>query len=268
MKQLKASVISSQEVMPGVYLIWPQCPAIASAARPGQFVMVKCGNDNLLRRPFSIHQVSDDKSRFALLYSVVGRGTQWLSKCKPGDELDVLGPLGNGFTILPEARNILLVGGGIGIAPIYFLGSYAIKKGIKITLGIGTSKGVSLLPLHNMVIKLRDLCKNNKPLVKIHPFSEDGAHGVKGLVTSLCESCADEVDQVFACGPTPMYHTMAKMPQLKGKPVQVSLEVRMGCGFGLCYGCTIKTKQGLKQICKDGPVFEMNDIIWDEFAEI
>ncbi len=78
----------------------------------------------------------------------------------------------------------------------------------------------------------------------------------------------EKADQTFACGPLPMYRTMVKMPQLKGKPVQVSLEIRMGCGFGACYGCSIKTKQGLKQICQDGPVFNLEDVLWDEFVDI
>jgi len=263
--QALSRVISTSEVMPGTCLIWLESPQIAPIAKPGQFVMLRCGEDTLLRRPFSIHQVNNNG--IALLFSVVGRGTQWLSECKIGDNIDLLGPLGNGYSIAPDSRNILLVAGGVGVAPIYFLADCALKKGIPITLGIGMNTGGSLSTLHEMVSILCSLCKDNKPLVKIVPFSEDGTYGIKGLVTSLCKDCKD-FSQIFACGPSPMYRTMAKMPELRDKPVQISLEVRMGCGLGVCYGCTVKTKQGLKQICQDGPIFELGDIVWDEFVDI
>jgi len=255
MQQLDAAVVSIDEVMPDVYLIWLNCPLIASAAKPGQFVMVRCG-DNLLRRPFSIHQVNDDRSSFALLFSVIGNGTEWLSQCKASDKLDVLGPLGNGFSILPKARNILLVGGGIGVAPLPFLAQTAMNKGCDVTLLLGAASVCYLCPPHLIPAEVECIMS-----------TDDGTAGVKGFITGvICQHYL--ADQIFACGPAPMYRTMAKMRELKGKPVQVSLEARMGCGFGLCYGCTIKTKQGLKQICKDGPVFEMDDIIWSEFADV
>ena len=117
MEQIEARVISAEEAMPGVFLLWLDCQVIAMTAKPGQFVMVKCGDDNLLRRPLGVHRVSDDRKSFALLFARVGKGTGWLSQSKPGDRLDILGPLGNGFSISPDTRNILLIGGGIGVAP-------------------------------------------------------------------------------------------------------------------------------------------------------
>lgn len=262
MNQASSQIISSNEVMPRVYLIWLESPQIVSIVQPGQFVMVRCGENNLLRRPFSIHQVNDDKTSLALLFSVVGRGTDWLSKQQAGGKIDLLGPLGNGFSIYPTSRNLLLVGGGIGIAPLRFLADEVIKQGRNITLALGHTHGVSLNLLVQQIKEVK------AEAVRIVPVSEDGTLGIKGLVTKTIKKLCPEADQVFACGPSPMYRTMAKTPELKDKSVQISLEVRMGCGLGVCYGCTVNTKQGLKQVCKDGPIFELNDILWDEFVDI
>lgn len=257
MKQVMAAVASSTVTMPGACLIWLEASGIASVAKPGQFVMVRCGDDTFLRRPFSIHQVDDKKSSLALLFQVVGRGTGWLSKRQPGDSIDILGPLGNGFDIRPASRNLLLVGGGIGTAPLAFLAQEAIRLGLTINMCIGVATATQLA--------IKDLLPKD---IECITATEDGSFGYCGSVTELVPEYIDRADQVFACGPAPMYRAMAEMPQLKGKPVQVSLEVRMGCGFGVCYSCTVKTKQGLKQVCKDGPIFELGDILWDEFVDI
>lgn len=252
MIQELATVTANTEPMPQVHLIWLEAPQIAPPAQPGQFVMVRCGKDAecQLRRPLSIHQREGDK--IALLFSVVGKGTQWLSQCQPGDELDLLGPLGNGLTILPDSHNLLLVAGGIGIAPIHFLADEAVKHGQEVTLLYGTPTAAQLYPSHLL------------PKVKLVTATEDGTTGEKGLIIDYIDNSIDWADQVFACGPTSMYQTMATQKLLKNKPVQVSLEVRMGCGLGVCYGCTVKTVNGLKQVCKDGPVFALDDILWDE----
>ena len=257
MKQVLATVISNNEVMPSVSLVWIESPQIAAIAQPGQFVMVGCDEDNLLKRPFSIHQVNDDKTSVALLFQMVGRGTNWLSHCRLGDKLDVLGPLGNGFSINSTSRNLLLVGGGIGIAPLPFLARVAMERNCSVTVLLGASTAAQLCPNHLL-----------PSTVECITTTDDGTMGGKGFITDLLPKYKDRADQTFACGPSPMYRAMAKMPELKGKPVQVSLEVRMGCGFGLCYGCTVKAKTGLKQICKDGPVFELGEILWDEFVDI
>jgi dihydroorotate dehydrogenase electron transfer subunit len=222
-------------------------------AQPGQFVMVCCGEDALLRRPFSIHQVNEDKTRLALLFSVVGKGTQWLSRCKSGDRIDLLGPLGNGYSIDPASSNLLLLAGGIGVAPLYFFAQEALKGKYPVTLLYGTadSKRLSITPK-----------------IKLVSATEDGTVGHRGMITDLIPEYIDWADQIFACGPSPMYRSMAKIAELKEKPVQISLEVRMGCGLGVCYGCTVKTKKGLKQVCKNGPIFELDDILWDEFVDI
>ncbi len=246
-----APILSNTEVMPGVYLVWLESPRIASQAQPGQFVMVRCGEDTLLRRPLSIHQ--RDGNRIALLFSVVRKGTNWLSQRQAGAELDLLGPLGNGFSIDPVSKNVLLVAGGIGIAPLRFLADKALEQGKEVTLLIGAQTSSQLYP-ESLV----------SPGIRLARTTEDGTAGEKGVIIDYIDNSLDWADQIFACGPLPMYQAMAQMAELQSKPVQISLEVRMGCGRGICYGCTVRTKNGLKQVCADGPVFDLADVIWNE----
>ncbi len=256
MKQITAYVISNSEVMSGVHLIWLESPQIASAAQPGQFVMVHCGEDfeHPLRRPLSIHQIADD-AKLAFLVNVVGKGTHWLAQCQAGDNIDLLGPLGNGYSIHPESHKLLLLAGGIGIAPLYFLAQEALKRECSVALLHGGSTATQLYPRHLL-----------PSVIELTVVTEDGTAGKKGMITDFLPDCVDWADQIFACGPILMYHDMAHKKQelkLEGKSVQISLEVRMGCGRGLCYGCTLKTKSGLKQVCTDGPIFALEDILWD-----
>ena len=265
MKQVTASIINNSKVLPYLarshartilssQLIWLNCPEIAREAKPGQFVMVRCEGECILPRPLSVHQVNGDD--IALFFAVWdgGKGTGWLSQGKAGDSIVLFGPLGNGFFVEPTSRNLLLVAGGMGIASLYFLAQEALKKELSVTLLYGTA-------IENPYPKV-------SPGIKLINATEDGPVGYHGMVTELLPDFADWADQVFACGPVPMYRNMANhYPQLKNKPVQVSLEVRMGCGCGVCYGCTIKTKRELKQVCQDGPVFDLDDVPWGELTE-
>ena len=254
MIQELATITANSEPVPNACLIRLEAPQIAPKAQPGQFVMVRCGEkgEYQLRRPLSIHQREENK--IALLFSVVGGGTQWLSECKPDDKLDLLGPMGNGFSLNPDAKRLLLVAGGIGIAPLVFLATEAVKHRKEVTLLYGAPTAAQLYPSKLL------------PKVKLVIATEDGTMGEKGMITDLLPDFTREADQIFACGPLPMYRIMAQMPGLK--TAQVSLEVRMGCGVGVCYGCTVKTLNGLKQVCQDGPVFEMDDVLWEELADI
>jgi dihydroorotate dehydrogenase electron transfer subunit len=251
MKLEIAKVTANSQPMTGAHRLWLEAPKIAAQAKPGQFVMVRCGEDEerQLRRPLSVHQRVGDQ--IALLFNIVGGGTQWLSQRASGDKLDLLGPLGNGFSLNAGTRRLLLAAGGIGVAPMHFIAEEAVKKGLSVTLLYGAPTATYLYP------HLPDG-------IDVIYTTEDGSAGKKGMVTDIIPDFIDEADQIFACGPLPMYKTMARMPELKNKSTQVSLEVRMGCGVGVCYGCTVKTTQGLKQVCKDGPVFELNDILWDK----
>jgi len=283
MKQVKAEVISNKRILrelerrdaytfkrpearnvSGSWLIWLKCPDIAAAAKPGQFVMVNCGEDCYLPRPFSVHRVNKDG--MALFFNVWqdGKGTQWLSQRNTGDNVDIFGPLGNGFSINPEAHNLLLVAGGTGIAPLCFLAEESIKKGHSVKLLRGASGESKPTGKENPSQHYpEELLPRG---IEVHTITSS-LDGRKGMVIDLLPNFVDWADQIFACGPTAMYRTMAKMPELKNRPVQVSLEVVMGCGAGVCYGCTIRTKKGLKQVCKDGPVFEMGEMEWDNWGE-
>ena len=270
MKQVTAKVITNDKILPemqrprhpgarnilGGWIIWLSCPEIAREAKPGQFIMVRCGEECLLPRPFSIHQVNDNG--IALFFAVWadGKGTRWLSRRQPGNRIGLFGPLGNGFTISPTSHNLLLVAGGIGIAPLCFLAQKALHQSCSVTLLSGATTTTRLYPNHLL-----------PPRADIITATEDGTTGKKGMITDLLPQFTSQADQIFACGPMAMYLNMAlKKRELKltDKPVQVSLEVRMGCGRGVCYGCTVKTKTRLQLVCQNGPVFNMDDILWDE----
>lgn len=257
MKRMLAPVLSNSEVMPGAHLLWAHAPEIAALAQPGQFVMVRCseGYDPLLRRPLSIHRVAplSSPAQLALLFSVVGRGTHWLAQRKEGDLIDLLGPLGQGFVLGPESRHCLLVAGGIGIAPLVALAERGLLEGVQVTLLLGAQTTAHLYPA--------DLLP---PRIRLLPATEDGSAGRRGVVTDFLAELANETDQVFACGPISMYEAMAikGSPIPEGKSVQVSLETRMGCGMGYCYGCAIETRDGMRSVCKDGPVFDLHDVVW------
>jgi dihydroorotate dehydrogenase electron transfer subunit len=262
--------------------MWIEAPDIAVAAQPGQFITVRCGNFTL-RRPFSIHQSRFDRDsgegEIALLFKVAGKGTLWLSQRQKDDKVDILGPLGEWFNIEPRSKHLLLVAGGIGIAPLVFLMQHASSQH-EITLIHGASTAAQFYPFSSAGKKQSKLSPLPKG-VQLIPVTEDGSMGQKGKATDILPDFLDWADQVYACGPADMYKAMAltlnpsplkgeekgegeKRSNLKLKKCQVSLEVRMGCGFGACYACTINTKKGLKHICRDGPVFELDDIIWQE----
>ena len=254
MVQIKARIKSNTEIMLRTQLIWLDAPTVAELAKPGQFVMIRCGEDHdpLLRRPLSIHRV-DNTGGVALLFEVVGIGTSWLSKRAPGDSVDLIGSLGNGFSIQPDAEKLLLVAGGVGIAPLAFLVEEAARLGKKVTVLQGAQRAALLYPRPKM-----------PPETTVVGITDDSSGSRRGLVTSLIDEYIGQSDQVFACGPVPMYKAMAVLECLEGKSVQVSLEERMACGLGACYGCAVKTRMGMRQVCQDGPVFDLGDIVWQE----
>lgn len=239
-----------------IRLLWLNCPEIANTVKPGQFVMVTC--DGLtLPRPLSVHQVVNDS--IALLFAVLadGQGTAWLAARQPDDIVHVVGPLGNGFPIA-DARHLLLVAGGMGVAPLYFAAAAAVQKGLPATLLMGAKSDRLLYPAEQLPFG-----------IEVFTATDDGSAGKLGLVTGLIPEHVAQADCVLACGPLPMYRQMADNRAALGltdKNVLVSLEAVMGCGHGACYSCTIKTKHGLKQVCKDGPVFDLADLVFGELG--
>jgi dihydroorotate dehydrogenase electron transfer subunit len=262
LKHVLASIVFNEEVtkgtaqVPQTNYICLEAPEIAARAVPGQFVMIKCGHNAMLRRPLSIHQI-DPSGQIYFLFISTGKGTNWLSRRQKGDKLDIIGPLGNGFSIKKTSTKLLLIGGGIGISPMAFLADKALYQGKKVSLILGA--------------RTKDqLYKQNLPISKMDAIflTDDGSDGIKGTISD-CPSLPayiNQADQIFACGPLPMYYALSDLINQSSLPgnVQISLETRMGCGFGICYGCSIKTRNGMKTVCHDGPVFNMEDIIWPE----
>jgi len=277
MKLVEASIVSNSELMPGVFLLQLSAPEIAAVAQPGQFVMICCGPDTVLRRPFSIHYTQDSKYITVLFAALPllsgirslscqrtpeeaagkGTGTLWLSQRTPGETVDILGPLGNGYNVTPESKNILMVAGGIGIAPLLFLAQNSINQGKQVTLLVGARSDKQLYPTSLLPPKSRNII-----------VTEDGSAGRRGMVSEIFTDFVGQADQVFSCGPQLMYQAILRTmkDQSIEKPVQVSLETRMGCGVGACYGCSINTAKGMKMVCRDGPVFDIEDVIWEELT--
>lgn len=256
MRRVCARVTESRRITGDTYALWMAAPEISRGAKPGQFVMVHCGEgyDPLLPRAFSFYRIRDTEHgrEFGLLYDVVGRGTEWMSRRGEGDEVEVYGPLGHGYSIKPGSRNLLLVGGGIGSAPLVWLADEAVARGLSVTMLLGARSAEHLYPSELL-----------SPEVELITATDDGSAGHRGFVTDLLKEYAGWSDQIFACGPTPMFRSMAAILRAiqYRKSCQVLLEERMACGTGICYSCSVATRRnGIKLICKDGPKFELRDV--------
>jgi len=252
-KLFTVKITQNTEIMTKVHLIGLHAPDIAGQVRPGQFVMINCGKERVLPRPISVHGMTVHGEAL-LLVNIVGKGTEWLSERVPGDMLNVIGPSGNGFAVSRDAQELLLVAGGMGIAPLAFL-AQQMAVTHEVTLLMGAATASLLYPQDRLPLNIH-----------IVQTTDDGSAGRKGFVTDVMTDYLAGADQIFACGPMPMYKSIESLmvSSEKVQSVQVSLEVRMGCGVGACYGCSIKTRQGMKKVCKDGPVFNLADIILDE----
>ena len=218
---------------------------ISEIKAPGQFVNLKL-DGFFLRRPISICDA--ENNNLTLIYKIVGKGTDRMSKLKAGKKLDVLTGLGNGYDITLSGNNPLLVGGGVGIPPLYMLCKRLIEKKAKPTviLGFGTAGEVFY---ENEFKELG---------VPVYVTTADGSYGQKGFVTDVMKNL--HYTYFYACGPEPSFRAIDKSAQTGG---QYSFEERMGCGFGACMGCSCKTLAGSKRICREGPVMKREEIIWE-----
>ena len=214
--------------------------------RPGQFVNIEL-EGLYLRRPISISDWSEDT--ITIIYKVVGRGTEQMRRLSVGQELDVLTGLGNGFDADVECQQPLLVGGGVGVPPLYRLAKELIARGRKVSvvLGFNTEKEVFYAE------EFRALGAD------VYVSTADGSVGTKGFVTDAIRENGVEFDFFYSCGPLPMLKALCDCTEVSG---ELSFEERMGCGFGACMGCSCKTLAGNKRICKDGPVMKREEIIW------
>ncbi len=254
MKLERARIVSQEELYDDTYLMWLSCPAVARGAAPGRFLMIHCTGalDPLLPRPMSFHRFRevDGERQFAVLYDVRGRGTAWLSERQAGDALTVFGPLGRGFEVDPASENVLLVAGGLGIAGVVSLADEAVAAGRSVTLLQGARTAPKLCPPEHLPAE-----------VEAVSATDDGSEGHAGRVTELLAARVPWADQVFACGPNAMFESMAAVVRelRTRKPVQALLEERMGCGTGVCYGCAVFTRKGVRLVCRDGPRMELRE---------
>lgn len=215
-------------------------------ARPGQFVNIAL-EGRYLRRPISVCDY--DARTLTLVYKVVGAGTAQLSRMTPGTELDLLTGLGNGFDTDIAAQRPLLVGGGVGVPPLYNLAKALLAQGKKVGVVLGFNRASEVFYADEFRALGCDVLL----------ATADGSAGTKGFVTTAIAECRPEFDYFYACGPLPMLRALCDEVAQDG---QLSFEERMGCGFGACMGCSCKTKSGNKRICREGPVLAKNEIIW------
>jgi len=262
MYQVRAKVLSNEKLSEAHYRIKLEASQIAKAARAGQFVHIRCGPDYdpLLRRPFSIHK--SRQGRIDVLYQVVGKGTGLLSQKRRGDQLDSLGPLGKGFEIEPAFNKIFIVGGGIGVAPLYMVAQEITRMGQEqdVTVLLG-AKNKELILGKDEFERLG---------LEVMIATEDGSTGYRGLVSNLFQefilSHTSLSVAVYSCGPVSMLRKIAELSRHRGFFCQVSLEQKMGCGLGACLGCVIRGRSGYLRVCKEGPVFDAKEILWDDLG--
>lgn len=252
------TIRKNEKVAKDIYRMVLSVPEISGAAKPGQFVNLRLDEklDPLLRRPISLHEIDPEEGTVSMLYLVVGKGTELLSKMEPGEKIDVLGPLGNGFTTEFEGEYAVLAGGGIGIAPLYPLAKALCEQKKKVILAVGAKNEAYLT----------DTAPYEELGVEVHIATDDGSFGRKGFVTDLILELkeAGKCDYVYACGPTPMLRSVENAAAAHDIKGQVSTESNMGCGLGVCLCCPNKVKAGgYKRTCVDGPVFEIGELDYE-----
>ena len=256
--QEKATVVRIEQFANSNFRLTLFCPQIAASAKPGQFVMIRAGvgKDPLLRRPFSVHQTSSGGT-IQIYFKVVGRGTELLAQVKIDQEVSVLGPLGRGFRINLEVPAII-VGGGLGIAPMLFLA----KEGCR--LKRKCSDDLILLGAREKN-ELEHLLDDFKRLgMRILTATDDGSLGHHGFVTEIMMSLTmPPGSTVYACGPEPMMEGVNRICQSQGISCQVSVESVMACGMGACLGCSRPAKDGgYTHVCLNGPVYDAEELLW------
>ena len=243
-----AVVLSNKALTADVFCLTVSAPEIINGAFPGMFFQLRIfsGQGILLRRPISIADIQDTKITF--IYRVIGKGTAEMKKLKPGDVINCLGPLGNGFSL--SAQKPLLIGGGMGAAPLLYLAKMYDKKA-DLLIGSRNSKEMFWPELY------KDLLNN------IYITTDDGSVGTKGFTVDLLPVLLKEnhYDALFVCGPEIMMRGIYKIVQGENIFCQVSLEKRMACGLGACLSCSIDTKSGRKKVCTDGPVFKAQEVL-------
>lgn len=272
-------IIENQQIAKDHFVMSLLLTSTCDSALPGQFIMIRKQGvkDPLLSRPLSLYGVYQTEAGSVLefLYRVVGKGTLALSRLTAGDTVDILGPLGKPFEVIPDRPHVILLAGGIGVAPLSFFLEYLVKNrdhfsgsnqdvsGVrKIVFYLGATTAATLVGL----AKIERFCSD------IRISTDDGSTGFRGTVTHLLANDLEKIDHrdicIYSCGPTPMIRNLSEMLQPFSIPCRVSMEERMACGIGACLGCSIKVREAATgwaycQVCMDGPVFDIKDLLWD-----
>jgi dihydroorotate dehydrogenase electron transfer subunit len=283
MRLVRTELVDSREILPGQWLQSFHAPALATGSRAGQFVHVRTGDLSglVLRRPFSINTADPVSGTITIHYRTIGRGTEWFTHLRPGDGVDMLGPLGRPFEVDSRSRHLLLVAGGLGMAGVRMLADEAIRDGRQVTLLFGAASARDVYPSSLLPDEVEYVIA-----------TDDGSVGHRGFVTELIPGYEAWADQAFACGPAPMLAALARLaagrrdrlgvaklgrkrgggkPDPLGSPaarrkafLQVSMEQNMGCAVGACLGCVIMGIGGQPQrVCREGPVFAAEEVAWD-----
>lgn len=250
-KLILCEIVRNEKIAGGIYDMTLIAPEIAGFAVPGQFAMLYPRGNFMLPRPLSVCSANAETGEVRFVYRIVGRGTEEFSGYAKGDKIRVLGPLGNGYPVLPDVKKTAVVGGGIGIPPLLFL-SNELKKTTDLTAVLG---------FRDETFLVGDFEKNG---VKAFIATDNGAAGYKGNAVGLLDSLDEKFDAVYACGPMVMLKSLAEWAEKRETECYVSLEERMGCGFGVCVGCVCEVKgengSEYKKVCVDGPVFDAKDV--------
>lgn len=249
-RQEQMEVVHQRSIATNIFELTLTGPLVLDMKQPGQFVHLRVSDqmEPLLRRPISISTINKETLEFTMIYRADGRGTALLSEKKQGDQVDVLGPLGNGFPIdkIEAGQKALLVGGGIGVPPLYELSKRLVEKGVQ--------------PIHVLGFQSESVVFYEKQFIELgdtHIVTADGSYGSAGFVTNVLETLKDDFAVYYSCGPTPMLAALEKMyPEKEG---YLSFEQRMGCGIGACFACVCDTTEKIDadyvKVCSDGPVF-------------
>jgi dihydroorotate dehydrogenase electron transfer subunit len=255
MKREHMTVVRHEQIAKNIYEITLSGHLVEEMNAPGQFVHVKVTPqaNPLLRRPLSLCRIDQDASECTLIYRKEGIGTTLLSEKRPGETVDVLGPLGNGFPLdaVEKGQRTLLVGGGIGVPPLYELAKQLVEKGVIVTnvLGFQTKDAVFYEQEFSM-------------FGETYVATVDGSYGMKGFVTDVIDQRDISFDVLYACGPKPMLKALEQA--FPHKEVYLSLEERMGCGIGACFACVCRvpdSETAYKKVCSDGPVFKAGEVV-------
>jgi dihydroorotate dehydrogenase electron transfer subunit len=253
-----AKILEVKNITSNIFQIKIFCPGVVEKANPGQFLHIRCSDSlsPLLRRPISIAGIDKKAKTLNIIFKVVGEGTRLLSKKRPGDDLDILGPLGKGFPIDKANKNIVFVAGGIGIAPLLFLAEKIEAVSLENSVAIiGATTAKELIGVDHLKVLG----------INVISTTDDGSEGLQGFPTDVLKDYLQETtpDIIYACGPKPLLSKVKEIANASRIPAYVSLEERMGCGIGACLGCAVKVEgqNTYKKVCKDGPVFNANEII-------